>query len=311
MTSTQKDRSAPRRLLKHSSQQGRETVEKSAQTRHRPKPIAVDESGFEAKSVAEVGAMPRSWPLRIVAALAALLMTWHVFASFLWIFPPSPFRELVPGKALSGYMLPLFGQSWSVFAPEPINGDYHFNVRATVSNQGQEEVTGWVSASNVELSMVQNNLFPPRAGTQAEELASSQRTAWQKLSDEQREVVSLNYYLANAEERIRGDLEAAAGNDADQNLIEAYLAEDRMATAYATQVAKSVWGDEVMRVQFRVSRQNVVPFADRNKPDAELPEPHVVSTGWRSPLVVEHQNEEAFQRVFKSQFDRYMEGREQ
>src|SRR5690606_6227899 len=38
--------------------------------------------------------------------------------------------------------------------------------------------------------------------------------------------------------------------------------------AYATQVAFAIWGeDQGQRVQHEVSRQNVIPFAERNDPD--------------------------------------------
>src|SRR5690606_9067163 len=125
--------------------------------------------------------------------VACLATIWHIFASFLWIAPPSALREIPTQQVLAGYMLPMFGQSWSVFAPEPINGDYHFNVRAVIEKDGVETETGWVSATDVELSMIQYNLFPPRAGIQSSEVASGQMNSFQKLNDEQKAVVALDY----------------------------------------------------------------------------------------------------------------------
>ncbi|MFJ2369221.1 DUF5819 family protein [Microbacterium sp. NPDC087665] len=245
------------------------------------------------------------WTVRIVSAALVLLTAWHVFASFLWIYPPSALRQLPPENALSSYMLPLFGQSWSVFAPEPINGDYHFNVRALVVNEAGNEVeTGWVSATDVELSMVKNNLFPPRAGIQAEELASSFKNSWDGLAEKQRELTLENYtddeWLATLEEdldRVDDDIDA-----------EKYIGVDRMATAYATQVAHAIWGEDVVAVQFRVSRQNVVPFADRNDPNAQRPEPTIIRPGWRDVLVEPGQNEDRFAEVFRSQYETYLKG---
>ena len=137
-------------------------------------PVAVEEP--ESQSAA--AAKPKVW-VRVVALIAVLFTGWHVFASFLWIAPYSQnAREVVPGEMLTNYMIPLFGQSWSVFAPEPINGDYHFNVRATLDD-GSE--TGWVSATDVELSMIQYNLTPPRAGIQSSEVASSYKGAFDSM----------------------------------------------------------------------------------------------------------------------------------
>src|SRR5690625_2115613 len=67
---------------------------------------------------------------RTVTLVAVLFTAFHVFATFLCIAPSSPLRDVVPGNALQSYMIPMFGQSWSVFAPEPINGDYRLQIRS-------------------------------------------------------------------------------------------------------------------------------------------------------------------------------------
>lgn len=243
------------------------------------------------------------WPVRLVAGLAVVFMLWHVFASFLWIFPPSPFRQLVSMNTLTSYMIPFFGQSWSVFAPEPINGDYHLNVRAVIDKNGVEEETGWVSANRAELSALTNHLFPPRAGIQSEQLASMHREAFLKLEEAQQTILAGDFKAADWEAGMR---EALLADGKNAVLVDGYLAREHMTTAYATQVAKAVWGDEgeVLRVQYRISRQNVVVYAERNNPDAKRPEPFFVTTGWRSPIVNPGQNEAAFADVFVPLYER-------
>ncbi|NLA65886.1 MAG: hypothetical protein GX862_08205, partial [Leucobacter sp.] len=233
---------------------------------------------------------------------------WHILASFLWIAPYSAnAREIVPGNALTSYMIPMFGQSWSVFAPEPINGDYHFNVRAKLTN-GTE--TGWVSATDVELSMIQYNLAPPRAGIQSSEVASSYKNAFDNLRGPQQSVIGGNFEVENwqvglqaaLESQFEADSEAATTPNTAQ--IEALLGAERRATAYATQVAFAIWGDDVAAVQYRVSRQNIVPFAQRHDPNASRPEPSIVLPGWRGLLIEEGQSQENFAAVFGRQFER-------
>lgn len=56
---------------------------------------------------------------RVLMVVAMLLTAFHLLASFLWIAPSSTARQVIPGNLLSEYMIPLWGQSWSVFAPEP------------------------------------------------------------------------------------------------------------------------------------------------------------------------------------------------
>lgn len=265
-------------------------------------PVAVEEP--EPQSAA--AAKPKVW-VRVFALIAVLFTGWHVFASFLWIAPYSQnAREVVPGEMLTNYMIPLFGQSWSVFAPEPINGDYHFNVRATLDD-GSE--TGWVSATDVELSMIQYNLTPPRAGIQSSEVASSYKGAFDSMEEVDRSVISGDFAVENWEVGLRAALEnqkSESGSSAEtrEANIDELMREEHRSTAYATQVAKAIWGESVQKVQYRVSRQNIIPFAQRHNPNAQRPEPMIVLPGWRGLVVEEGQNEGNFGDVFRGQFER-------
>ena len=255
---------------------------------------------------------PKIW-VRLVALIAVILAAWHIFASFLWIAPYSEnAREVVPGDLLTSYMIPFFGQSWSVFAPEPINGDYHFNVRAViVGADGEERETGWVSATDVELSMIQYNLVPPRAGIQSSEVASGYKDAFDRMEEVDRAIIGGDFAVDEWEIGLRAALEqqddeqvSALAPDVREARIDELLAEEHRSTAYATQVAKAIWGDGVRQVQYRVSRQNIVPFAQRHDPGAQRPEPMVVLPGWRGPVVEPGQDEENFADVFRGQFER-------
>lgn len=255
-------------------------------------------------------AKPKTW-VRLVALVAVLLTGWHVFASFLWIAPYSEnAREVVPGQLLTNYMIPFFGQSWSVFAPEPINGDYHFNVRAIIkTSDGGTEETGWVSATDVELSMIQYNLVPPRAGIQSSEVASSYKGAFDSMQEVDRAVIAGDFEVENWEVGLRAALESqkSEGGSSPANrsaTIDELMREEHRSTAYATQVARAIWGDSVQQVQYRVSRQNIIPFAQRHDPSAVRPEPMVVLPGWRGPVVEEGQNDGNFGDVFRAQFER-------
>ena len=86
--------------------------------------------------------------------------------------------------------------------------------------------------------------------------------------------------------------------DDPENTIPAYLESEHLATAYATQVAKAIWGDDVQRVQYQAARQNVVPFAERNDKGAERPNIQPVPVGWRALVVEEHQSQEEFTKYF-------------
>lgn len=260
-------------------------------------------TGSAASSSAPAVSRPKpNWIVKVVALLACLLTLWHVGASFLWIAPYSALREIPTQKVLASYMLPFFGQSWSVFAPEPINGDYHFNVRAVIEKDGEEVETGWVSATDVELSMIEYNLFPPRAGIQSTEIASGQMNAYNKLTDQQQEIIALDYVAEDWEEWMVRSFDELEGESLPAT--EAYMEAEHLATTYATQVAYAMWGGDVVQVQYRVSRQNVVPYAQRNDPNATRPEPTKSTSGWRTPTEEAGQSRKDFADVFVSQYER-------
>lgn len=228
--------------------------------------------------------------------VVALVMTaWHVAASFLWIAPAGPARDAVPGDALRSYMLPLYGQSWSVFAPAPINGDHRLDIRAVVVENGEERVTDWVRATDVEISLSRHNLFPPRAANLAINVSSAHQSAYDDLNDDHEAVVAVDYVQDEWQPRLEEDL----GSD-DDGAVDPYLEAEEELTAYATQVAYAVWGENVARVQFQTTRQNVVPFAERNEPDAQKPPLQVVNTGWRGLIERDDQSREQFADYFCS-----------
>lgn len=251
--------------------------------------------------------MKRPLYVRVVALLLALVAAWHIAASFLWIAPPTPLRDLVPGNLLTQYMIPWFGQSWSVFAPAPINGDYRLSVRAVVHDaDGTEHTTKWVSATDVEQSMLHHNFFPPRASALAVHQASLLKTAWEALTPEQQKIAQLNYFKGDS---WLGRMQVAMNDsDAQKNIpvVTRYIVQERYTAAYATQVAKAVWGDGATRVQFAVSRQNIIPFAERHNPHAERPPVQNVPTGWRGEIVLPSQSEADFRSTFLAHWDGHL-----
>ncbi len=233
--------------------------------------------------------------VRIVALLCVLVTAWHIFATFLWIAPPTQIRALIPGNLLTSYMIPFFGQSWSVFAPEPINGDLILKVRAEVEKDGKLTSTNWVNATDAELTMSHHNLFPPRAANLGSEEAMEYKSAFEALTPAQQKVVGLGYYKGDDwEKRLTDTITVEAATPA----AKIYLEKERHTLAYATQVARAVWGPHVVHVQFQVSRQNVIPFFDRNNPKAKKPPLQIVNTGWRGTYQFPQQDESEFADVF-------------
>ena len=241
--------------------------------------------------------------LRIVGAACVLLTAWHIMATFLWVAPVNELRKAVPSAALSNYMLPMFGQSWSVFAPKPVDGDYQFSVRAQIDNGDGQTTTEWVDSVNREMDMIHHNLFPPRAALAGNQLASDYRGAWQKLDDEQKKIVKLSYFKGDDwDSRLAAELKARSTADSKKanNQTAEFIENEQIASAYATQVARALWGDNVKTVQFKVGRQGVVPFAQRNNENAERPAASIIDSGWRGTSVIDGQSDENFAKIFLS-----------
>ena len=270
----------------------------SASVQEPPAEMLDDAAGSADQSSPSTPTLRKRSPLlRVVAVLAVLFTAWHIFASFLWIAPVSPLREVVPGKALSQYMIPFFGQSWSVFAPEPINGDNRMQVRAVVEENGQERVTEWLNVTDVETQLMTHKLFPARAGNQSIDLASDYRSAYGKLNKEQQAAANLDFFKdADWAARVQSTLGKLGTNSAD---VGKYINAEFRAVRYSTQVAKAVWGPNVKRVQFSMERQNVIPFKERNNPDAQRPAVQLTPSGWRGLQVASEQSEKDFADTFK------------
>lgn len=248
-------------------------------------------------------ARPRGPLVRGVLTVAVLFTAWHVFASFLWIAPVTPLRELVPGNLLTSYMIPWYGQSWSVFAPEPINGDYRFRVRAVVvDDDGTQRETEWVTTTDVELAMSRHNLMPPRAAGLGTHQSSLLKSAYDQLTDGQRKTAALNYFEGDA---WLGRMQEAMGEQGgNSDVVVRYIVQERYSDAYATQVARAIWGDAVTRVQYQAVRQNIVPFLDRNDPDAQRPAEQAALTGWRGLITLPDQSASDFADVFRPGYER-------
>jgi len=196
-------------------------------------------------------------------------------------------------------MIPMNGQSWSVFAPAPINGDYRLQVRAYVQNGTSSYTTPWVDATEVETSMLTHHLFPPRASIQSTELASRFKSSYDKLTADHKVVVKLGYFESDDwEQRLTSKL----GSYGAQSAVDSYMREEHELSAYSTQVAYALWGTKVSRIQFVVSRRNVVPYGDRDDPHARRPAPQVALTGWRGTVEEAGQSRSDFASVFRKAY---------
>lgn len=236
---------------------------------------------------------PRLTPVaRGVAAVLLVLLLWHVGATALWNMPGNPIRtDMRP--TVADYLLPYFDQNWGLFAPDPINSNEHIQVRARLEGADGEVVeTDWFDATAYEVRRILHDPFPSRAVRPSTTYYRNIASAVRSLSGEQRAVLLDDYSDGNWD-RLAADLSAAgpARGVGDQIRLE------RMNAAYATGVARAVWGDHVVAVQIRLQGEQIPRFDDRLDPDAASTFSYT-DFGWRPIWHMTDQDQQVFDEFF-------------
>ncbi|WP_053205086.1 DUF5819 family protein [Jiangella muralis] len=232
-----------------------------------------------------------------VAFFLVGLLVLHFAATFLWNAPSNPIKDSV-GAQVSGYMRPFFQQNWSLFAPNPVNAEDELRVRAQVEDPqtGELSTTDWADATRLEWTLITHDPAPSRASRLTSNLHRRVNTAWDALTDEQQEIVATDYVDMEDWRPLANDLIAAQGGETSGRVANIVRA-DRVATGYSTQLARALWGEDVVAVQFQLVRTPVPRWDVRFDPVPEDPQRTVRDFGWRPALIDADQDEAAFADV--------------
>ena len=74
---------------------------------------------------------------KVFALIAALIFFHHLGCTILYLLPNNPMTSRYM-KWVDGYMAPLFGQNWNLFAPEPATSGLNVVYRCRVGDQWSE-----------------------------------------------------------------------------------------------------------------------------------------------------------------------------
>lgn len=233
---------------------------------------------------------------RVVAFVLVGLLAVHAGMTFLWNAPSNPVKEAVR-EELNGYMRPFFQQNWSLFAPNPVNNEDELLIRARYTEDGGQRTTEWISATRLEWNEVEHNSAPSRASRLSSNLHRRLNSAWNRLNDEQREIVADDYVDMTVWRPLADDLIEAQGGETSSRVARMVRA-DRVATGYATQVARARWDEEIDAVQFRLRRTPVPRWDERFEVDTEEKSSTHREFGWRPVLVGDGQHEPSFAEAF-------------
>lgn len=224
-------------------------------------------------------------PHRAVTVALLALLGIHLLTMFLWIAPGNPLKNMVY-EPLKSYALPLFQQSWSLFAPNPVSSALYLEVRAVPKDLSETE---WVEASMTELEGVHHNVFPATATMTSTRLVDKAWNSFKKIDQSEQEILSWNYHH-NAWERLGKRFEKTAESQVSSSLVY-----DEALTAYATQfLLANDLIEEGQHVQYRFVSIAVPRFEQRREEDNKT---SVTFTSGRRPqTVLQGQDAEGFAR---------------
>ncbi|WP_158542918.1 DUF5819 family protein [Phytoactinopolyspora halophila] len=236
---------------------------------------------------------------RGVAFVLVGLLGMHMLATFLWNAPSNPVKEAVRSQ-VRDYITPVFYQNWSLFAPNPVNGEGELLVRARYFDPESEieRTTEWISATQLEWSEVRHDPAPSRASRLSSNLYRRLNSAWHDLDEEQQDIMAADFDDMSTWKPLAEDLIEAQGGDTSSRIAR-MVRGDRVATGYATQVARARWDEEIVAVQFRLRRTPVPRWEERFEVAPEdQPQTHR-EFGWRPVLVNDGQHDGSFAATFR------------
>jgi hypothetical protein len=254
----------------------------------------------------------------LALAVCAVLLA-HLVATFLWTAPGSltgraddrpasdvPATELPAGEvhgALEAYMVPVFAQSWSIFAPSPLHVEYSLHVRGFYADgpDGTPVPGPWTDTTAVEVRALTGHPLPAMTERLSRRLASVTRAAYLALPEPARDAVlrqpvGTRDPASNPWPALRATLLDTGAGSA---VVDDYLAHDRALAAYVTQVLRAsaagavdttgTAGRDPVYVQASIVRRDVAPPGTGTRPA-----PMALTLGARPPVVVPGQDDDVF-----------------
>lgn len=194
-----------------------------------------------------VVAPPGRWQRRLMWGLAAIVVV-HSALVALWLAPPGPVRDAVGSTRLAAYVDPYFVQSGTTMDPGRQVVDEALLVRARVDG----EVTEWLDLTEIDRADLANDVAPARVRLASRRLATGLNAAYFKLSPQVRPVAEEDRTEAGGLSLSAALRQAGASSRATRAMV----AQDTMATRYASLVALAYWG-EADQVQVRIGRREV------------------------------------------------------
>lgn len=98
--------------------------------------------------------------IKIYLFVLIMILIFHSSITVLYNFPTTPFK-LQFDKYVNAYMNPLFQQTWTLFAPTPVNTNNNLQVRVEYYENNTLKESNWISLSDKFNNETQQSYFHP------------------------------------------------------------------------------------------------------------------------------------------------------
>jgi len=214
----------------------------------------VARADLESDNPPGTGARLALWGVLVVVVLHAALVA-------LWVAPTNLLERKVGPARLQSYILPMWDQSWGVFAPEADSAYDLFEIRGTLRVDGVERRTSWVKVTAREVvANIRHHPFPSRTGLASTRLAAQVQTARSELSPAQQQIVTRADAKVTSDE-LASSLQAAATNQAERIRGTRFTSLEAVAEYYLSAIGDAVWGKGLVGIQYRTNKIRVPSYS--------------------------------------------------
>jgi hypothetical protein len=220
---------------------------------------------------------------RIGAGVALFVVVLYILTSLSYVAPAGAFKSATSGLASLGR--PYFSQAWNVFAPNILKTNIELHISAQWLDESGEPVhSPWFSATDLETAAVANWPLPSRTVKQSWNLIRAYNSRFSELNSEQQLRVTDTFiertddgFGAIPEDELIAELTELGDSRGD---VVRLLRYDYMLKEYATYLATAYFGEEIIRVRWRLAYDRPNSFENRHSEDREF-EKDAETFGWR------------------------------
>lgn len=233
-------------------------------------------------------------PARLALWTVLGVVLLHSCLIALWVAPTNLLRNEIGAARVTSYILPMFDQAWSVFAPEADSQTDMFELRALVKDADGSRETAWTPVTEREIvASVRYHPFPSRSVLMTTRLGGYLQRAFNDLSQRQREIIADSGRDVSTDE-LRRELLDSSTNAQERFRVTSYLRVSSGTEYFLSGVADALWGPDVTAFQYRKYRIIATQYTNQQGGRQRRLAPELVSN-WRAPHALTGADRSAYQ----------------